>query len=106
MAFYKRASTKGPRPAITENDMTQSKLSEARLLIAALSDTDKLTLLGEQLEGPLAFEGQDALDAMCEVVDAYYVSFNHIEEAIADSLIEQSDDYDGGRFDYLTSRGV
>ena len=83
-----------------------NNLDAARLLIATLTDTDKLTLLGEQLEGPLAFDGQDAIDAMCEVVDAYYVAFDHIQEAIADSLIDKSDDYDGGRFDYYTSRGV
>jgi len=83
-----------------------NNLDAARLLIATLTDADKLTLLGEQLEGPLGFEGQDAIDAMCVVVDAYCIAFDGIEETIADSLIDQSDDYDGGRFDYLTSRGV
>ena len=81
-------------------------LTAARLIIAALSDTDKLTLLGEQIEGPLSFDSQDAIDAMYGVDYAFRAAFNNIEEAIADSLIDQSDDYDGGRFDFATSRGL
>jgi len=86
--------------------MTQDKMLKTRLLISSLSDMDKLTLLGEQLEGLLAFEGQDALDLMCGVVDAYGAAYHNIEEAIAASLIDKSDDYDGGRFDYESSRGI
>ena len=86
--------------------MIHSNLDAARLLIATLTDADKLTLLGEQLEGPLGFEGQDAIDAMCVVVDAYCIAFDGIEEAITNSLTDQSDDYDGGRYDFNTTRGV
>jgi hypothetical protein len=83
-----------------------NNLDAARLLIATLTDADKLTLLGEQLEGPLGFESQDAIDAMCVVVDAYCIAFDGIEEAITNSLTDQSDDYDGGRYDFNTTRGV
>lgn len=86
--------------------MTQNNLQAARLLIATLTDTEKLTLLGEQLEGPLCFDSQDAIDLMCDVVDAYGAVLKHVEEAIEDSLIDKSDDYDGGRYDFYTTRGI
>ena len=104
--FYKGVSTKGPRPANTEEVMIHSTLDAVRHLIATLNDEEKLTLLTEQLEGPLCFDSQDAVDLMCEVVDAYGAVLNHVEEAIADSLTDKSDDYDGGRYDFYTTRGV
>jgi hypothetical protein len=86
--------------------MIHSTLDAVRLLIGTLNDEDKLTLLSEQLEGPLCFDSQDAVDLMCDVVDAYGAVLNHVQEAIADSLTDKSDDYDGGRYDFYTTRGV
>lgn len=81
-----------------------TKLEAARAAIAALSDADKWTLLGEQLEGDLCFASQDAVDATCDITDAYRASYERIDEAVDASMVEP--DYDGGLFDFVTSRGV
>jgi hypothetical protein len=88
--------------------MTQAltNLEVARLLISKLSDTDKLALLSDQLEGDLCFDSQDAMDATCDLYDAFRACFDSLQEAIEADLIEPDDDYDGGRWDFATSRGL
>lgn len=83
-----------------------SKLAAARLLIASLTDADKWALLGEQLEGDLCFDDQAAVDALGPVTDAYRAGFEHIDELVDAAMFDPSDDYDGGRFDFATSRGL
>ena len=83
-----------------------TKLAAARLLIASLTDADKWRLLGEQLEGDLCFDDEAAVDALGPVTDAYCSSYEEIDELIDATMFDPSDDYDGGRFDFETSRGL
>jgi hypothetical protein len=83
---------------------TPTKLEAARAAIAALTDADKLTLLGDQLEGDLCFDSQDACDALGDVIDSYRACYDAVDEAIDAS--DPTDDYDGGEWDWATSRGV
>jgi len=83
-----------------------NNLNASRLLIATLTDTDKLALLSEQLEGNLSFDSQDAIDALGDVLDAFYASYDRIGDAVDAALVDRADDYDGGRFDFYASRGV
>lgn len=81
-----------------------TKLEAARAAIAALTDADKWTLLRDQLEGDLCFDSQDAMDAISDVYDAYRASYERIDEAVDASMVEP--DYDGGAYDFATSRGL
>lgn len=80
-----------------------TNLAAARLLIATLTDTDKLALLKDQLLGNLGFACQDACDLMDATSEAFGKDYRFIEEAIE---ADGADDYDGGRFDFVTSRGL
>jgi hypothetical protein len=82
-----------------------TKLEAARAAIAALTDADKWTLLRDQLEGDLCFDSQDACDATCNLTDALAASFERIDEAV-DASMDEPDGYDGGLFDFATSRGL
>jgi len=85
---------------------TPSKLEAARAAIAALTDADKWTLLRDQLEGDLCFDSQDACDATCDLTDALRASFERIDEAVDASMVDRGEYYDGGAWDWQTSRGV
>lgn len=80
-----------------------TNLDAARLLIGTLTDTDKLTLLQEQLWGDLGIQCEDAGILIDRVADALGDVLDGIEEAIE---ADGADDYDGGRFDFETSRGL
>jgi hypothetical protein len=82
-----------------------TKLEAARAAIAALTDADKWTLLRDQIEGDLCFDSQDACDATCDLTDALAASYERIDEAVDASMVEP-DGYDGGLFDFATSRGL
>jgi hypothetical protein len=116
MAFYKRASTKGPCPANTESSMTQSinELAQAAIdALAAINAIHKDWI--EQLK--LKSGHGQYISTRPEIAEHLHIE---LLEAITDfdcdpmgSLEEamlyhkdEPDDYDGGRFDYLTSRGV
>lgn len=83
-----------------------TNLEAARLLISKLTDTDKLALLSDQLEGDLCFDSQAAMDATCDLHAAYLACFDSLQEAIEADLIDYREDYDGGRWDFATSRGL
>jgi hypothetical protein len=84
------------------------KLEAAIIAYAALTDADKATFTGLQLDGGddrLAFDDQGIADAFSDVTDAYRASYERIEEAVDASMVEP-DGYDGGLFDFATSRGL
>jgi hypothetical protein len=83
-----------------------TNLEAARLLIAKLTDTDKLALLSDQLLGGLGFDSPSAADLMQGTSDAFDAEYRFIEEAIEADLIDRSEDYDGGRWDFAASRGL
>lgn len=86
--------------------MKQAEILEAaRQLIAKMTDANKWTLLRDQLEGDLCFDSQDAMDAISDVYDAYRASYERIDEAVDASMVEP-DGYDGGAYDFATSRGL
>lgn len=80
-----------------------TNLAAARLLIATLTDADKLALLKDQLLGNLGFDCQDACDLMDATSEAFGDDYQFIEEAIE---ADGAEDFDGGRFDFATSRGL
>lgn len=80
-----------------------TNLDAARLLIGTLTDTDKLALLQDQLWGDLGLDCEQASMLMDRVADTLGDNLEGIEEAIE---ADGADDYDGGRFDFVTSRGL
>lgn len=78
--FYKRASTQGPCPANTEEVMITDNLTEE-----------------ERVQCRIEFY-REVSKGLAERLKAYPLQ--------EDVYTSHPDDYDGGRFDYLTSRGV
>jgi hypothetical protein len=86
-----------------------TKLEAAITAYAAMTDADKAAFLGLQLDGGddrLAFDDQDIADAFSDVSDAYRDSFERIDEAVDTSMVDRGECYDGGAWDWQTSRGV
>jgi hypothetical protein len=85
-----------------------TKLEAAIIAYAALTDADKATFTGLQLDGGddrLAFDDQGIADAFGDVTDAYRASFERIDEAVDASMVEHGDTYISDvAFDYHTAQ--
>lgn len=69
----------------------------------ALSDAQKVNLIGHLLEG--GFDDEDIADALSDTIDAYAEAYKGIQNILDDQTADPTEDYDGGRFDWETSRG-
>lgn len=82
--------------------MIQSFFQIAKSSIDKLTDESKVDLIGYLLEG--GFDNEDVVEALSDTVDAYAAAYKGIQNIFEDAPVD--DDYDGGRFDWETSRGV
>lgn len=86
-----------------------TKLEAAIIAYAAMTDADKAKFIDLQLDGGddrIAFHDQGISDAFIDVTDAYRASFERIDEAVDASMVDRGECYDGGLYDWQTSRGV
>ena len=72
--------------------------------VEALSDAQKVDLIGRLLEG--GFDDEDIVDALSSTINAFDAAYKGIQNILDDPIADPADDYDGGRFDWETSRGV
>jgi len=83
-----------------------TKLEAARAAIAALTDTDKVAIIGLLLEGgdnSIYFDSQEVCDLLGDTSDAFRRDYVHIVEALENA--EPADTYRSDvAFDYHTAQ--
>jgi hypothetical protein len=82
-----------------------TKYDTAFAAIAALSDDEKLQIMGNMLEGDLPFDCQDVNDILGPISNQFSLLYKTAGQAIADDSIDHSDTSESDvAFDYYTTR--